>query len=173
MSTYNTKKKSTHFNLVMFITISRLIVALPIFWIPKSALWLLLTIWIGLSDFLDGYLARRWQVTSPIGEKLDQYIDKIVALLLLLIYLMEDQLSLLFVSLIIIREIAILILRGLKMLSSTSNIIGKSKTFLLYTLFILLASDQYLPAYTSNLKNLLEYVIILLSYSSLLYAFSR
>lgn len=157
----------------MFITISRLIVALPIFWIPKSALWLLLTIWIGLSDFLDGYLARKWQVTSPIGEKLDQYIDKIVALLLLLIYLMEDQLSVLFVSLIIIREIAILILRSLKMLSSTSNIMGKSKTFLLYTLFILLASDQYLPAYTSNLKNLLEYVIILLSYSSLLFAFNR
>lgn len=158
---------------VLSITISRLVFAIPILFLSKSFYSVVLTIWIGLSDFLDGYLARKWQVSSLTGEKLDQYIDKIVALLLLLHYLMEDQLSLLFVLLILIREIAILILRGLKILISSSNIIGKSKTFLLYTLFILLASNQYLPTYTSNLKNLLEYLIILLSYSSLLFAIKR
>lgn len=134
---------------------------------------LLITIWIGLSDFLDGYLARKWQVTSSKGEKIDQYIDKIVTTILLLFFFIENQLSLLFLALIIIREIAILMLRALNMLSGSSNILGKSKTFLLYSLFILLASNQYLPSNLMRIEIIIEYIIVLLSYSSLLSAFKK
>ncbi|PJE48074.1 MAG: hypothetical protein CUR34_00915 [Sediminibacterium sp.] len=173
MNSYKSKKDSTYHSIVMSITLSRLIVAIPIFWTPKSTLLLLITIWIGLSDFLDGYLARKWQVTSSTGEKIDQYIDKIVTTILLLFYFMENQLSLLFLVLIIVREIAILVLRALNMLGGSSNILGKSKTFLLYSLFILLASIQYLPSYIMHFKLILEYIIVVLSYSSLLLAFKK
>ncbi len=44
---------------------------------------ILLTIFIALTDFLDGKLARKWQVTSPMGAKLDTIADKVLAFSLL------------------------------------------------------------------------------------------
>lgn len=36
-----------------------------------------------ITDFLDGYLARKWKVTSPLGAKLDMIADKVFAISLI------------------------------------------------------------------------------------------
>ena len=56
-----------------------------------TARWIALAIFIfaGVSDFLDGYLARAWQQQSTIGRMLDPIADKLLvgASLLLLVHL--------------------------------------------------------------------------------------
>jgi cardiolipin synthase (CMP-forming) len=42
-----------------------------------------------ITDFLDGFLARRWQVTSPLGALLDPIADKLLVALMLVYLLMQ------------------------------------------------------------------------------------
>lgn len=61
---------------------------------PKPEVALL---WIfvaaSLTDFLDGYLARRWQVVSPLGTMLDPVADKLLVALMLLYLLVEGGIT--------------------------------------------------------------------------------
>lgn len=67
------------------------IVAVPvvtacILWKGDSARWIALAIFIvaALTDFLDGYLARRWQQQSSLGRMLDPIADKLLIAAILL-----------------------------------------------------------------------------------------
>lgn len=171
MNSFKSKNGSNLYYIVNIITLSRLIAALLIFCVPNTTLFI--TIWIGLSDFLDGFLARKWNVTTLKGELLDQYIDKLATIIVLYFFLKEEKISLLFVALIIVREIVIIILRRLRKISLSSNLLGKSKTFLLYLLFILLAINQHNSTFIINVRIVLEYSIIVFSFSSLLVSFKK
>jgi cardiolipin synthase len=65
------------------LTISRIVtipVMVALFFVPKAwAAWTILAIYApaAATDYLDGYLARSLQVTSPIGRFLDPIADKL------------------------------------------------------------------------------------------------
>lgn len=67
----------------------------------------------GATDWLDGYLARRWQVTSRFGAFLDPVADKLIvaAALVLLVHRAGDMGITLAAIIIIGREIAVSALR--------------------------------------------------------------
>lgn len=68
--------------LINFLTISRIILALVIFLLltlPDKYIYaLILFIFAGITDYFDGYLARKYELTSDIGEILDPIADKIL-----------------------------------------------------------------------------------------------
>jgi CDP-diacylglycerol--glycerol-3-phosphate 3-phosphatidyltransferase len=67
-------------NLPTLITLSRIIALMPLsvaFAYHAYGLCLILMIWSGLSDGLDGYLARRLNQTSVWGKVFDPIADKI------------------------------------------------------------------------------------------------
>ena len=73
------------------LTVARIIVTPIIILLGLTEhVWLLiiLAIIIALTDTLDGYLARKWNVVSTFGAKADVLADKILAigLLILLIF---------------------------------------------------------------------------------------
>lgn len=81
-----------------------------------------LTSWIALvlyalmciTDYLDGYLARKWQVSSPIGTFLDPIADKILIAVLLIVFVDLGRLPgfwILPVMIILMREFLIAGLR--------------------------------------------------------------
>ena len=76
------------------------------------ARWLSFAIFVvaSLTDFLDGYLARKWKQTSNIGRMLDPIADKLVVSVVLLLLAAEGSIagwSLLAGVIILCREILV------------------------------------------------------------------
>ena len=103
--------------LINLLTFARIIIAAIIFGLLALKSYYLLAIILffiaGLSDYFDGYLARKYKATSPIGEILDPLADKI--LIIFLFFGLSINLSSFVIgfaaSLIISREIWISALR--------------------------------------------------------------
>jgi CDP-diacylglycerol--glycerol-3-phosphate 3-phosphatidyltransferase/CDP-diacylglycerol--serine O-phosphatidyltransferase len=128
----------TNKNLANFISLSRILGVVVIFWLTpyKTNLWqlwvVLIYIVICITDFFDGWVARRLGIVSDIGKVLDPLADKIVVLVLL--PLLEMQVISSFpVFIILAREFAIM---GLRVVSAKNGVIiaatksGKIKTIL-------------------------------------------
>lgn len=66
-----------------------------------------------LTDFFDGYLARRWKVESVLGEFLDSTADKLLVTGSLLVLIAIDRVSIWAALIILMREFIVMALRGL------------------------------------------------------------
>ena len=92
-------KTSKVWNLPNILTYGR-IVAVPvvaglIMWGGNEARWVALAIYIAaaISDFFDGYLARKWQLQTSLGRMLDPIADKVLVAVVLLILCSENILD--------------------------------------------------------------------------------
>lgn len=103
-------------------------------WINFIIVFLLST--ISITDFLDGYLARKYNLGSKLGEFLDPVADKLMIVVSLI--LLIDFYSLWYITvcgiIIIMREVMVSAMREwLGQVGKRANIkvsfIGKSKTF--------------------------------------------
>ena len=96
---------------------------------PLLAVFILASI----TDFLDGFLARKWNATSALGTMLDPIADKLLVTLMLLYLMVAGHAPLLPIAAIILREIYVaglrefLALRGIPLPVSHG---GKLKTAL-------------------------------------------
>lgn len=66
-----------------------------------------------LTDFFDGYLARRWRIESVLGAFLDTTADKLLVTGTLLALISIDRVSIWAALIIILREFVVMALRGL------------------------------------------------------------
>ncbi len=132
------------------ITFLRLIALVVLFIHPDPVLILMVSIGVGLSDYLDGYLARAWQCATNFGKNLDQWVDKIVAIAFLYFYYQLSVLPLWFIVLFVLREIFVVLGRSFKLIEGSSNSYGKIKTFLFYIFIIFISYKNYNPSLQSN-----------------------
>ena len=120
-------------NFINFITIARIFLApiILVFLIFGNYLICVLLFFVcGLTDFFDGYLARKYNAESQLGEILDPIADKILVVFILigLAVELDSQLMALLSSLIIAREIGVAALRDY---SARNNLSERTKvTFL-------------------------------------------
>jgi CDP-diacylglycerol--glycerol-3-phosphate 3-phosphatidyltransferase len=73
-----------------------------------------------VTDVLDGYLARRWNVASPVGYVMDGLGDRAMHIALLLVFMARYSISPVLVWLVIFREICVYAVR----ISSTNWLSG-------------------------------------------------
>ena len=99
------------------------------------------------SDFFDGFLARRYNITSNLGSLLDLLADKVLvsSILIFLVFFTGNVYLLILTIIIILREISISSLRlflvssGVEISNVTPDKYGKLKTFLqMFSLSLLL-----------------------------------
>tara|TARA_B100001057_G_scaffold425377_1_gene448766 strand:- start:841 stop:1374 length:534 start_codon:yes stop_codon:yes gene_type:complete len=160
-------------NLINLITISRIILAPIIFLfliLDKYSICILLFLLAGFSDYFDGYLARKYQAESQLGEILDPIADKILIVFLLigLSVVLNSYLIATLSSFIIAREIGVAALRDY---SARNNMSDRTKvTFLAKTKtsFQLLSIGMYLFALTISFNLLLVISDILLIIATLI-----
>src|SRR5919201_2699942 len=95
-----------------------------------TAAWIVLAI-AASTDFADGYLARRWEVTTKLGSFLDTTADKLLVTGALIALVDVNRASPWIAAIIIGRELLILGLRGVVAADGTvfpPSIWGKLKT---------------------------------------------
>lgn len=87
-------------NFPTMLTISRLVVAIIIGWPflifgTKAAAWIALLLFAlaSITDFLDGYLARKWNQVSELGRMLDPIADKAMVIIAVAILIGLSDLS--------------------------------------------------------------------------------
>ena len=120
-------------NFINFITIARIFLApiILVFLIFGNYLVCVLLFFLaGLTDYFDGYFARKYNAESELGEILDPIADKILVVFILigLSVDLDSQLMALLSSLIIAREIGVAALRDY---SARNNLSYRTKvTFL-------------------------------------------
>jgi CDP-diacylglycerol---glycerol-3-phosphate 3-phosphatidyltransferase len=100
------------------------------------------------TDWLDGRLARRWNVTTKLGSFLDTTADKLLVSGVLIALLGEDRVSPWIVAIIVGRELVLMGLRGLVASEGevmAPSMLGKAKTsvqFVAIMLAILRPGDR-------------------------------
>ena len=165
-------------NLPNVLTISRIVLLAPLLimiYLPNDQLNLIsviLFILIALTDFFDGFFARRQNITSEFGKMLDPIADKLLVVGVLIVLMIKgtiEDLSILPAFLIIFREIFV---SGLREFAGNRNSqesidvsqVGKLKTAIQMLSLLLILSSLVLK----NLIILLNIGIIFLWISMLL-----
>lgn len=129
-------KGKRHKQIPNILTVLRL--TAPFFIIPAAfsgnvALAALLTAGFGLTDFVDGFIARKWNLTSELGKDLDAVCDKVFAGTLLIAASFTNPILL--CNLALEGAIAgVNIFKTLKGEEVHSTFVGKAKTWALFSL---------------------------------------
>ncbi|NJQ08175.1 CDP-alcohol phosphatidyltransferase family protein [Streptomyces lonarensis] len=119
----------------------------PVFDGPSRDGWALLVLALsGVSDYLDGKLARRWNQVSSLGRVLDPAADRLYILATLVALTWRDILPWWITALLLLRElcllVAVLVLDRRGYAPPEVNFLGKAATFnLMYAFPLLLLSD--------------------------------
>ena len=121
------------------LTLSRLLVTPLIIYLGLNnhlIILIVVAVFIALTDFFDGYLARKWQVTSDFGAKLDMIADKVLALGLLILLIMKNHL---FLYVLILESIIAIVNVYIffKIKYANSLLVGKFKTWIIFITIIL------------------------------------
>lgn len=113
-----------------------------------------------LTDFLDGYLARRDGLVTDFGKFADPLADKIVVITAMLCFVGSGRISALIAIIVVARELIITSLRTMAALNKrvlAADKLGKAKTATQMVALVLI-HVEFLSSYLVLLVNVLLYV---------------
>tara|TARA_B100000579_G_scaffold298190_1_gene248293 strand:- start:235 stop:807 length:573 start_codon:yes stop_codon:yes gene_type:complete len=144
------------------LTISRIFLGLPIIFALENGnndIFFLLILLGGITDFFDGYFARKFNHQSALGAKLDPLADKILLLSPMIWLAHENLVPLWAIWIIISRELLITSWRSSKTSGAPASIQGKYKTTLQFmSVILLLWPNNWGSIYLINIINEIGYI---------------
>lgn len=166
------------------LSLSRIIAAIGIATVyfvgPLWSFALALFLWAGVSDFLDGQIARRYQLCTPFGAWLDHLSDKVVVVttLTLLAFHIDSMILRICCVLIVNREILALGIRAYPEIEVSKgqglqvNSLGKLKTMLQFISLTFVFLAQIMMPYNAFLLQAGQILLVLatlMAYISLMF----
>jgi CDP-diacylglycerol--glycerol-3-phosphate 3-phosphatidyltransferase len=132
-------------------------------------------VFAGITDILDGYLARRLGVESKVGKMLDPVADKILVLSAFISFVTMDLIYLWMVILIVLRDITITVMRYIlekRDMPMITSPIAKGKTAVQVVSVIIVLAYLTMKSYqaawfTNPVENL--HLIIIIMYLTVLF----
>ncbi len=178
-------------NVPNYLTILRILlipIMIAVFYIPQIPYRFTISAGVFLlaafTDFLDGYIARKYKLVTDLGKFLDPIADKILVLTALVIMLTEPSVFGIYnetiskiaggvgVSIIVAREMTVSVLR---MIAATKNKVlaaekvGKIKTFITDVAIVMLLVGVEFP-FLNNVAFVLYLISVILTvYSGTVY----
>jgi CDP-diacylglycerol--glycerol-3-phosphate 3-phosphatidyltransferase len=130
--------KSVIFNIPNRITLSRLFLAIVFFVLLTYRHFnvALVIFFVAVAtDWLDGYLARKWELSTDLGRLVDPFVDKVIicGTFIIFVNVADDIVAPWMVITIVAREFLVSSIRGFsesKGVKFASNIWGKTKMFI-------------------------------------------
>lgn len=144
--------------------------SIPVFvWlalVPQADGWAALVLAIGgITDYLDGWFARRWNQVSRIGQLLDPIADRLTTLAVLVVFLIRDIVPWWFVAVLVGRDLVLsLEMARLKRIGVTGlpvNYVGKVATFNLLAAFPLLMWGASGPGALASFASIVGWALAL------------
>ncbi|MBT6049481.1 MAG: CDP-diacylglycerol--glycerol-3-phosphate 3-phosphatidyltransferase, partial [Candidatus Scalindua sp.] len=131
-------KKSVIFNIPNRITLSRLFLAIVFFVLLTYRhfnISFVIFLVAAATDWLDGYLARKWELSTDLGRLVDPFVDKVIicGTFIIFVNVADDIIAPWMVITIVAREFLVSSIRGFsesKGIKFASNIWGKTKMFI-------------------------------------------
>ena len=159
------------------LSISRVVLLAPLAFclfseIPNRGLWCTLIIVLaGITDFLDGYLARRLHQVTDFGKIMDPVADKICAGVCSLFLVLVGALSLWYLIVVVARDL--LILAGSYYIKSKKNIITQSnwpgKIAVFFIAVVMILSTLGNPSLETLREWMIVISVVLMALSLVLY----
>ena len=136
--------------------------------LESPAITAILVVLSGLTDVVDGFIARRFNMISDLGKALDPVADKLTQIAILFCLVTRFPLILLPLVLIIVKEISSGVLRAI-ILHKANEVEGavwhgKANTVILYTVMFIHIVWYSIPAVVSAVCILASTAMMLLSF---------
>ncbi len=154
--------KKKIFTIPNLLSIFRIVLAVVFFEISinygieeKRNILLLILVISGITDFLDGKIARKFNMISELGKVLDPIADKLTQAVLLICFLYQYRMAKYVFILFLIKETYMGVM-GLKTISITGKNegamwYGKVSTALFYVVMIILFLFPQIPSYIAEI----------------------
>jgi cardiolipin synthase (CMP-forming) len=136
--------------------------------IPHRQSWMVVIIVVaGLTDFLDGYFARKLHQVTELGKVIDPLADKITAAGASVLFVLVGSLPLWYLIVVVLRDLLILIggiyIKSKKNIVPQSNWPGKVAVFFIAVVLLLSALDG--PG-VQGIKDFIIWISVLLMAAS-------
>lgn len=141
-------------NLLSLIRLALIPVIVWLYCVEKSPAWTAAVIVLsGVTDVVDGWIARHFNMVSDVGKALDPVADKLTQMAVLICLVTRFPWILLPLCLMVVKELSAIVLRGL-ILKKTGEVQsavwhGKVNTFLLDAVMLLHILWYRIPATVS------------------------
>ncbi|MDZ4697112.1 MAG: CDP-alcohol phosphatidyltransferase family protein [Deltaproteobacteria bacterium] len=126
-------------NVLTIVRIAFIFIATAIFFSGNHVLGIVLGVLAGITDYLDGYLARKLNLVTPIGELLDQLADVVFESTALLLVVSTGFITPIVLVAYLFREFWVTTIRRFvtaRGLNISSGFLGKLKTNVLMWSFV-------------------------------------
>lgn len=113
----------------------------------------------GITDIVDGYIARRFHMVSNFGKVYDPFVDKLMQITAVVCLALTEIIPTWIIVIVLSKEIAMIVIGGilyLKKIVVYSNWYGKAATVIFYAIiFILILWQNISKAWTVGLLSVL------------------
>ncbi len=171
--TYNTQNKIlTIPNMLSFFRLCLIPVIMWLYCVEDNYLWAgIVLIVSGITDTVDGFVARHFHMTSDLGKVLDPVADKLTQAAMLFCLLTRFPLMILPLGIMVLKEFFMGV-TGLMVIQKTGKVFGadwhgKVTTWLLYAMMILHVFWYNIPAALSRI--LIAACVVMMLISLVLY----
>ena len=171
--TYNTQNKIlTIPNMLSFFRLCLIPVIMWLYCVEENYLWAgIILIVSGITDTVDGFVARHFHMTSDLGKVLDPVADKLTQAAMLFCLLTRFPLMIVPLGIMVLKEFFMGV-TGLMVIQKTGKVFGadwhgKVTTWLLYAMMILHVFWYNIPAALSRI--LIAACVVMMLISLVLY----
>ena len=164
--------KNRVFTLPNILSLIRLIIAPLILyiyvWLERYVVAAILVVVSGLTDALDGYIARNCNQISDVGKILDPIADKVTQVIMFICLISRYRLMLILTIILVVKELAqaFFIYLAYKKIEKveSSEWFGKLSTIVLYSVCIALMIFPNIPETLANVLMYICLVMIIVSF---------
>lgn len=124
--------------------------------LPAAALVFVLS---GITDVVDGYIARHFNMVSNFGKVYDPFVDKLMQITAVVCLAIAEIIPVWIILVVLVKELAMIVIGGilyLKKIVVYSHWYGKAATVVFYTIiFVMILWQGITPEWTAALLTVL------------------